>query len=129
MLLSQLIAGLELRVERGPVDRAIPELTDDSRAVQPGWLFIARAGARTDGRSFIADALSRGAGAIVTQQEPPPPPPPEGLPDHVSWVRGPVVDNALTGTLAERFFGNPGKKLTLIGVTGTKGKTTITFVI
>ncbi len=124
MLLSELIDGLNLRVARGDAALSIPDLTDDSRAVAAGWLFVARSGSRADGRSFIADAIQRGAAAVVTSQEPP-----DDLPAHVAWVQGPAVDNPLVGELAERFFGYPGRKLVLIGVTGTNGKTTITFVI
>ncbi|MEX0746045.1 MAG: Mur ligase domain-containing protein, partial [Phycisphaeraceae bacterium] len=65
MRLDQLIAGLTLRVAQGDAPCDIQDLTDDSRQVTPGSLFIARAGADADGRSFIQDAIGRGAVAVL----------------------------------------------------------------
>ncbi|MCX5662666.1 MAG: UDP-N-acetylmuramoyl-L-alanyl-D-glutamate--2,6-diaminopimelate ligase [Planctomycetota bacterium] len=123
MLLNELVLGLNLK--RSGADAIdLPDLADDSRAVKPGSLFIARPGSKGDGRTFIADALSRGAAAVLAEL-----PAPADLPKSVAWVQAPKVDHALVGEIAERFFGRPAQKLKLIGVTGTNGKTTIAFVV
>jgi UDP-N-acetylmuramoyl-L-alanyl-D-glutamate--2,6-diaminopimelate ligase len=124
MQLSQLIDGFGFRVT-GHANVEIADLTDDSRTVTPGSLFIARGGHKADGRKFIADAVSKGAVAVLIEQSGGTP----SLPANVTVLTAEKVDHALTSRLAERFFGEPGKKLKLIAITGTKGKTTIAFVI
>ena len=119
--LSTLLAGL---VDTPLVhDPEISGITLDSRAVQQGWLFIAVPGARTDGRAYIAGAYSRGAVAAVYE------------------VNGFETDarnaNAIgvrglrqhVGTIADRFFEAPSRKLKVVGVTGTNGKTTTTHLL
>ncbi|HEX7008865.1 MAG TPA: UDP-N-acetylmuramoyl-L-alanyl-D-glutamate--2,6-diaminopimelate ligase [Phycisphaeraceae bacterium] len=124
MQLNPLIQGLGLVLERGSGQTPVQDLTDDSRQARPGCLFIARSGATADGRSFIRDAICRGAVAIVA-----PDPAPADLPPSTAWVRSKAADQHLAGRLAERFFDHPSAKLRLIGVTGTNGKTTTTFLI
>jgi UDP-N-acetylmuramoyl-L-alanyl-D-glutamate--2,6-diaminopimelate ligase len=87
----------------------------DNRKVQPGDLFVAMQGGSADGHDFIADAVQRGAAAVVGEWDI------DGL--AVPYVRVADSRRALT-YLAAAFYGNPGKKLTVIGVTGTDGKTT-----
>lgn len=124
MKLDALIADLDLTLTHGSADVDIAELTDDSRQVEHGMLFIARTGPTTDGQAFIADALKRGAVAIIAAGDPP-----ADLPEHVAWVRGSKVDQTLAGELAERFFGRPSSKLKLVGITGTNGKTTTAGIV
>lgn len=94
---------------------SISGLAIDNRQVQPGYLFIARPGASADGHDFIPDAIRRGAVAVVGQKEMP------AL--SVPYIR--VSDSRRSVThLAAAFYGHPGRKLTVIGVTGTDGKTT-----
>ena len=104
MQLGELIHDFDLTLAHGDAACSISDITDDSRCVSDGSLFIARA----DGEQFIDEAVHRGAAACVTG-------------DH--------IDQALAGRLAERFFGEPAKRLKLIGVTGTNGKTTAAFII
>jgi UDP-N-acetylmuramoyl-L-alanyl-D-glutamate--2,6-diaminopimelate ligase len=106
-------------------DRVLPEvlvsgIVSDSRQVEPGSLFVAHAGGSVDGHRFIPDALERGAVAIVGTQ------PLQDLP--VPYIR---VDNSRQALprLAAAFYGFPARKLTVIGVTGTDGKTTTTNLI
>ena len=104
------------------------DITEDSRAVRPGSIFIARPGTRTDGRRFIPQAIQAGAIAILTDHS--------VTPETIDLARFPGVAflraRDLTTTaagLAERFFGNPSAGMTLVGVTGTNGKTTVTHLI
>src|SRR5512135_1458256 len=92
----------------------------DSRAVKPGYLFVAEKGATLDGHDFIPNAIQNGAAAIAGQR------PIEGLP--VPYVRLRDSREALTW-LSAAFHGWPGRKLSVIGVTGTDGKTTTTNLI
>jgi UDP-N-acetylmuramoyl-L-alanyl-D-glutamate--2,6-diaminopimelate ligase len=128
LTLKKLIEDLPVTARQGSLDITLTELTDDSRQVQPGSLFIARVGEAGDGHNFLADAVQRGAAAILTDPLPEPPP---VLSDHpnVAWLTADQVDQALCGELAERFFDRPGRKLRLVGVTGTNGKTTTAFAL
>src|SRR5687768_10162961 len=120
MTLQELIQGLSIDVQAGAaLDTEVTDLTDDSRRAAPGCLFIARAGAKADGRSFIADALARGAVAVLAESGSQTPEA-QGRPVLLTTPR---IDNALVGELAERFFGQPSTRLKLVGITGTKGKT------
>ncbi len=89
-------------------------ITEDSAAVRPGWLFVARRGTRTDGHRFVPDAVARGAAAVAVE--------------HPAAVSVPqvVVPNtaAAAGPLADAFHGHPSRQLEVVGVTGTNGKTT-----
>jgi UDP-N-acetylmuramoyl-L-alanyl-D-glutamate--2,6-diaminopimelate ligase len=125
MLLSTLINSENLTLTQGPAGLNLPDLTDDSRRVTPGALFIARPGTKDDGGKFIADALAKGASAILIQQGAPLP----SLPPNIALITAPAVDNLLVGHLAQKFYNFPARKLKLIGITGTNGKTTITFVV
>jgi UDP-N-acetylmuramoyl-L-alanyl-D-glutamate--2,6-diaminopimelate ligase len=102
-------------------DAEISAVTCDSRHVGPGALFFCVKGERSDGHAHAADALGRGAAAIVAEREI------EGIPqDRRILVESTRLAYALC---CGNFFGNPAKKLKLIGVTGTNGKTTVTHVI
>ena len=101
-----------------PIPHPCPEITGiaiDNRKVQPGDLFVAMRGGAADGHDFIADAIMRGAAAVVGEREI------TGL--AVPYVR---VDDPrrVLSHIAAAFYGHPGRKLTVIGVTGTDGKTT-----
>ncbi len=93
----------------------------DSRKVQPGWLFVAIPGTRTDGHAYIPDAIRRGARVVVGQH-----PPQEDW--TVPYLRVPDSREALA-RLAAAWYDHPGRSLRVIGVTGTDGKTTTTSLI
>jgi UDP-N-acetylmuramoyl-L-alanyl-D-glutamate--2,6-diaminopimelate ligase len=97
------------------IDPQISLVTADSRQVQPGALFVAMSGGTADGHKYIPDAIAKGAVAVVGEQ------PLEGL--AVPYIR---VENARQSLayLAASFYGHPARKLAMIGVTGTDGKTT-----
>jgi UDP-N-acetylmuramoyl-L-alanyl-D-glutamate--2,6-diaminopimelate ligase len=96
-------------------DLPISGLAIDNRKVQPGNLFVALKGGSADGHDFIPDAIQRGAAAVLGQKEL------AGL--SVPYLRVENSRQALTH-VAAAFYGHPGRKLTVIGVTGTDGKTT-----
>jgi len=101
----------------GNSDAMLNTITFDSRKVQPGSLFVAVKGTQSDGHEFINSAVSSGAQAIVCEQLP------AELPQNVTFVQ--VKDSALTlALLASAFYGHPSRKLKLVGITGTNGKTT-----
>lgn len=118
MRLQTLIQGLDLRHVTGPTDATVTTITDDSRAITPGSLFIARGGA-TDQAAYITQAIEQGATAIISG-----PGDIASIKNDVARYTHDTVDQRLAGTLAERFFDHPAQKLALVGVTGTNGKTT-----
>lgn len=121
MDLGVLIDGLAVpRGGASPVGVRIVDLTEDSRTVLPGSMFVAREGGSADGRRFIANAIRDGAAAILTDAH--------GAADHTHAAVPVLVAEDLPATvawLAERFFGEPSKRLRLVGVTGTNGKSTV----
>lgn len=106
----------------------ICDLTEDSRTALPGSLFIARRGEKNDGRTFIKPAIDAGAVAVLTD-DPSLTLPPLHAGHHAVVLL--LTDNLprMSAAMAERFYGSPSSKLTLIGITGTKGKTTTAFLI
>jgi UDP-N-acetylmuramoyl-L-alanyl-D-glutamate--2,6-diaminopimelate ligase len=97
-------------------------LTDDSRRVSAGSCFVAVRGLRVDGRCFIPQAVDRGAVAIVAE-------PPDPLPGRdIGRILVPDTRSALP-RLADAYFGHPSWALTLVGVTGTSGKTTTAYLV
>ncbi len=101
-------------------DVEVRGVTCDSRQVQGGTVFVAMPGNRLDGASFVHDALTRGCAAIVSEQ------PIAGVP--VPLVLVPDARAALAD-LAVRFYGDPTSKINVVGVTGTNGKTTTTYLL
>jgi len=121
LLLSDLLSGhqIEAGAAEGPVP--VKGIAYDSRQVKPGYLFVAIEGFKTDGHHYIEDAVSNGAVAIVTQRE-------VRVPEGISWVRIADTRKGLA-QMAARFYGFPCDKMRVIGVTGTNGKTTTTYMI
>ncbi len=105
----------------GDASVRISSLTCDSRKVQYGSLFFALRGTSVDGHLFIEKALTAGAAAVVIEDA-------AFAPDNAAWVR---VDDgrSFMGRIAAAFNGNPTTALPLVGITGTNGKTTTTFLI
>lgn len=117
--LSTLIKPLIVKQERGDMNTEIRGIQIDSREVKPGDLFIARTGFAVDGHDFIDHAIENGAVALLVQKEVSVPVPTVLVPD---------TQRALS-VIAANFYGYPSKELTIIGVTGTNGKTTTTHLI
>jgi UDP-N-acetylmuramoyl-L-alanyl-D-glutamate--2,6-diaminopimelate ligase len=102
-------------------DLQIARVVSDSRSVRPGDLFVAIAGLKEDGLTFVPEAVSRGAAAVASDR---PAPPGTTIP----WIRVPAPRRALA-RLAARLAGEPAGKLVLAGVTGTNGKTTTALLL
>ena len=118
MILRNLFQALELDQPGVDLDREISGLTPDSRQVQHGSLFVAYSGENVDAHRFIPQAVARGAVAIVGERERP-----ADLPHSVAYVQVPDGRIALA-QLAAAWHGYPSRDMTVIGVTGTEGKTT-----
>jgi UDP-N-acetylmuramyl-tripeptide synthetase len=120
MKFSELLRGLSAEFEgEAAADPDIADVCYRAQAATPGALFVAVPGFAADGHDFAAEAVRRGAAALVVQR-------PVGL-----GVPAAVVPDARAalGPLAARFFGDPGRELVLVGVTGTNGKTTVTLLV
>ena len=101
---------------------SITAIEMDSRKVEPGALFVALHGAQSDGHRYIADALARGARAVVVDERV------DDVPPGVTLIRVADTRRALSG-LAAAFFDDPSQRLDVIGVTGTNGKTTVAHMV
>jgi UDP-N-acetylmuramoyl-L-alanyl-D-glutamate--2,6-diaminopimelate ligase len=109
----------------GDLDREITALTDDSRRVSPGGLFVAVKGTQADGHRYLNQAVSAGAGALVVEAGCAPAGTLDALGVPVIEVRD---SRHVLGVLASRLLGDPSHRLKMIGVTGTNGKTTTTYL-
>jgi UDP-N-acetylmuramoyl-L-alanyl-D-glutamate--2,6-diaminopimelate ligase len=107
----------------GNGDAEISSVAYDSRKVKPGALFVAMRGEKTDGNRFVGDAVTRGAAAVASES-----PAPADFPAEATWVRVSDARKALAITAAN-FYGRPAEKLKLVGITGTNGKTTTTYLM
>jgi UDP-N-acetylmuramoyl-L-alanyl-D-glutamate--2,6-diaminopimelate ligase len=121
--LAKLLRGVETRAGAEHGDLEISGLAYDSRAVKRGTLFVAIRGEKTDGNKFVADAAGLGAAAILSEQ-----PNPGTLPGGVAWVQVADARKALAISAAN-FCGRPAEILKLVGVTGTNGKTTVSYLV
>ncbi len=122
MQLLQLISSLKPLQTVGPKNPEISAITFDSRKVTPGSMFVAVRGTSVDGHSFIPLLEHSGVAAIVCEKLP------EKVLPGISYV---VVENSsiALGLLSSEWFGHPSRKLKLVGVTGTNGKTTTATLI
>src|SRR5881409_4208569 len=119
--MSELLAALPEKRVIGDPPRAVSSIAGDSRRVEPGGCFVAVPGFKQDGRRFIPDAIRRGAAVVVTEGEPV-----AGL--SVAQVLVPSVRVSLA-RLAGAYYGHPSRQLTLVGITGTNGKTTTSYLV
>ena len=121
MRLSQLLERLEYEVVQGTEDIAITTLINDSRKVEPGSVFVCISGAVSDGHRFAAEVADKGAAALIVEKE-------VEVSGDVTVIRVEDTRYALA-LMSAAYFGYPANKLKIIGITGTKGKTTTTYMI
>jgi len=121
MNLRELITKVTPIVAEGNLDRDVTGISYDSRKVRPGELFVAMRGHNTDGHNFIETAIERGAAAVIVERN--------GFPSRkAAKIKVEDSRKALALAAAE-FYGQPSSKLKIIGVTGTNGKTTVTYML
>ena len=114
---EELLSGITVVERKGAAVSEVSGVESDSRQVKPGYLFVAVRCASVDGHTFIPQAMAQGAKVIVCEEFP------TELNGEVSYIK--VDDSAVAfGMLASAWYGNPSRELTLVGVTGTNGKTT-----
>jgi len=123
MRLAKLLRGIDTRDGAAHGDLEISELAYDSRMVKPGTLFVAIRGEKTDGNKFVSDAVGRGAVAIISEQANP-----GTLPAEFPWIQVADARKALAISAAN-YYARPAEVLKLIGVTGTNGKTTTSYLV
>ena len=120
MKLKELLEGIEVLDATADMEMEIPHVSYDSRATQPGDLFVAMTGFAADGHAFIGKAMAAGASAVLCQKQPEDP--------AVPYVRVADSRRALA-EVGANFFGHPADSMTMVGVTGTNGKTTTTYLL
>ena len=122
MTLSELLKNVSPTCIEGDAGIEITGVNIDSRRVAPGNLFVAMRGTQADGHAFIPKAIEAGAAAVLCEELP------AGLEEGVTYVVVPSAEDA-AGPVATLFYGDPSRRLKLVGVTGTNGKTTIATLL
>ncbi len=122
MKLKQLINNLDYSEVIGSIDITINNIQFDSRKIEDGDVFVAVRGTETDGHDYIESAVSFGAKVVVCEEKP------SLIYDDVTFI---IVDRArkALARLSANYYNNPSNELRIVGVTGTNGKTTVTFLI
>ena len=123
MNLSALTEGLDFTLVQGSLDREISDIVYDSRKAGPGALFVCIVGTQRDSHAYAADCAAKGAAALVIQHD-----------IDLAGLEGVTVLKVAASRyalawLSAQFFGQPARRMTMIGVTGTKGKTTTAHMI
>lgn len=121
MKLTKLLERLEYKVVRGSDQIEVTELINDSRKVSEGSVFVCISGAVSDGHSYVAEVAEKGAAAVVVEKD-------VEAPEGLTVIRVENTRYALA-LMSASYFDYPAEKLKVIGITGTKGKTTTTYMV
>lgn len=119
MKLQKLLENIKVLAMTAEESLEISAVRYSSREVQPGDLFVAVPGYVTDGHRYIADAVQRGAAAVLCERE---------MPENAPWIRVDSSREALAA-LGANWYGHPAKDMKIVGVTGTNGKTSVTYLL
>ena len=121
MRLHEILNGIPVMNITGDIDIDIKGIAYSSQKTETDFLFAALKGIETDGNLYIQEALEKGTAAVLSEQPAPP-----GF--HKTWIQ---VDDARekTALIATNFYNNPSQKIKVIGITGTKGKTTTSYLL
>ena len=122
MKLSELLKNVKTIAIHGNTDVEVKGVNIDSRKIEDGHLFIAMKGTQVDGHKFIGKAVESGAVAVLLEDMP------ENLDEKITYIQVASTEEA-AGKVATMFYGEPSRKLRLIGATGTNGKTTIATLL
>jgi UDP-N-acetylmuramoyl-L-alanyl-D-glutamate--2,6-diaminopimelate ligase len=121
MRLNEFVALQEGEEAGGSLAQEVTGLAYDSRQVRAGQIFFAIPGEKVDGHEFILQAVESGAAGVVVGRK--------GLwPRGATWIRTKDVRRTM-GLWAAHFYGRPSRRIKLVGVTGTNGKTTVTYLV
>ena len=121
MKLEKILNNIDYKLIKGSLDTEVSGLYYDSRKVTNGSAFICLSGTQVDGHDYIESAIEKGATTIIIEKD-------VEVPEDVTVVKLPNTRKNLS-LLAINYFDNPASKLTMIGITGTKGKTTTSWMI
>lgn len=121
MRLTDLLERLEYEVVQGSEKAEVTELTNDSRKVVPGSVFVCISGAVSDGHAYVKEVAEKGAKAVIVEKQ-------VEAPDGVTVIHVDDTRYALA-LMSAAYFGYPAEQLKVIGITGTKGKTTTTYMV
>jgi len=121
MILRELLQRLDYSLVQGSIDVEVTELVFDSRKAVQGCVFVALTGSRADGHAYIPQVVEKGAAVIVGER-------PVEVPAHVTYLQ--VANSRVAlAELSAAYFGYPAEQLTVVGITGTKGKTTTSNMV
>ena len=120
--LARLLEKLDYELIQGSLDTEVTDLAYDSRKITKGMLFVAIDGTVVDGHKFIPDVVKRGAAVLVTEKE-------AEIPDETVTVVRVTNGREALSRMSQAYFDYPAEKVTSIGITGTKGKSTTTYMI
>ena len=122
MKLSKLLERMDYTCIQGSVDIPVSHLLYDSRNACPDGVFVCISGAVMDGHKFIPDVITKGVTAVIVEKDV------KKVPEHITVIRVENTRKALA-FMSAAYFGYPAEQLKTIGITGTKGKTTTTYMV
>lgn len=122
MKLRQLLEKMEYELVQGSLDTEVSDIAYDSRKIQPGMLFMAIEGTVSDGHKYIPDVVAKGASVVVVEKD-------VALADDAITVIKVKNGRAALSFMSQAFFDYPASKMISIGITGTKGKSTTTYMV
>ena len=121
MNLKNLLERLEYTCVQGSLDTEVSAIVNDSRKAVPGCLFFCIKGAVKDGHEYAAEVVQKGAKVLVTED-------PVQVPKDVTVIQTADSRYAMA-VIAAAWYGHPAEEMKIIGITGTKGKTTTTYMV